>query len=242
MRRLLTGAIALATTACGILLGHSGDDDDPPPPVLPDDAGAGEATSDAGAPADCDASFADDPDNCGACGRVCQSRGCTNGVCDLVVFVTSAAARGDAIGGWAGADKLCAAAKNTAKLEGDFVAWISVFGGEGTSPNQRLRLERKWRRLDGTLVANGFGELGSGRLLAPISIDENGKPAAFGTSVWTGTGANGFPTGDTCSGWTTGPVLRDIGTIGTATESEFRWSNAASVDCTQSHRLYCFQR
>lgn len=154
-----------------------------------------------------------------------------------LVFVTSTLHTGD-FGGVAGADAICAARATAAGLSGTYRAWIS---GGGTAALARLQGARGWVRVDGAPVIDRPEDFAQGRLLNPIRIDELGNDVA-GTNtlqVFTGSNADGTESTSTCNNWSTasGSVL---GAFGMADYGGDPAVNRGSVNCSASHRLYCF--
>lgn len=140
-----------------------------------------------------------DPDNCGACGTRCDSRLCSNGSCAKVMFVTSSYFDGGDLGGVTGADGKCQTFATSAGLLGTYRAWLA--SGSSYSPAQSWRRETvPYVNRAGVIVANGWSELVSGTLAHAVALDESGSPATH--TYWSGTTAQGFPSGFDCGGWT----------------------------------------
>lgn len=163
----------------------------------------------------CGATCADtnnDAANCGACGNACGAREiCRAGACVrgfYRVFVTSTQTAPGALGGVAGADRICQNLADAAGLGGRFMAWVST---RTSSPSTRFitRPTVPYQTLDGTVIASSWDGLRmNGGLLAPIRITERGVPATSppvttggiapagmhgaGASVFTNTYQNGI--------------------------------------------------
>jgi hypothetical protein len=236
---LIAGLIA--TCACGRLFGLEDGDGFVDPPVGADAEAGASVEGGIADTAPCDGvDVMTNPRNCGSCGNVCRSGGCTGGACDLVAFVTSGTFAGS-LGGTMGADGRCnAAARNAAggALPGDYLAWI---GAVGTSPRVRFGTEKRtWRRLDGALVAHGFGELADGNLANALDRTETGGVLSDFETAWTGAVAGGDRTNVDCADWI---ETGGNGTNGSVGATDSRWSNTgpAAQSCSTPRHLYCFQ-
>jgi hypothetical protein len=161
------------------------------------------------------------------------------------VFVTSAYGTAD-LGSWpqaggatgvAAGDAICRNLAATAHLAGagTYVAWLSTSGAPAAD---RLTTDGPFRRIGGIRIAASKADL---LTVAPyhesdIEADENrqhGNPAAF-----TGTDADGQPTGDDCGGWTQsapGPV-----TVGESASASLFWTQEGGASCASSFHLLCF--
>ncbi|UCF47349.1 MAG: hypothetical protein JSU89_09230, partial [Myxococcales bacterium] len=107
------------------------------------------------------------------------------------IFVTDTT-QDAALGGIVGADGLCAAQAAAASLQGDFRAWLST----SSSPvgDRFAQSGGPYVLVDGTRIADNWGDLTDGSIQAPINLDANGLTR--GGDVWTGT----LPDGSTYSG------------------------------------------
>lgn len=219
--------IALAATACGQLIGVSGEDLDAPmrAPTV-DDGGAADSGTGAAAA----------PDAAPACDGVSE--------CVRVVFVTGSKWTGDTLGGVSGADAKCnqaAAASLHPAVQGrSFVAWIS--GSEKSAASRHVKGSKAYLLVDGTPVADDWTQLTSGYLRAPIALDENDEPV-FGESVWTGTNEDGTAA-EHCGDWASPEGFATTGATTTSLPARGGWTNLfASRRCKSSEgHLYCVER
>jgi hypothetical protein len=158
------------------------------------------------------------------------------------VFITSGAYTGRIPGlGLDAADTTCTTVAAGAGLTGTWTAWLSdnttdaanrINDGGGVTP---------FKLINGTVVANSYGDLVDGTLDAPILIDESGNDVVGGFEVWTATSANGTNSGvDSCLEWTTNDVA-ESGRVGLANQMDANWTDTG-VDntCDVFNRLYCF--
>ncbi len=152
------------------------------------------------------------------------------------VFVTSAAYQGSALGGVAGADDLCQSHADIERLGGAWKAWLSDSAGN-LYPGDRFSWHGPYTLLDGTPVADSWLELTSSSIQHPIDLDETLTQVGV-TSVWTGTGDSGLPTGNDCSGWT----ASGSGDSGSTDSRDSSWYFSATSACTGYRALYCFEQ
>jgi hypothetical protein len=153
-----------------------------------------------------------------------------------LVFITSTTYTGN-LGGLSAADQICQNLASQAGLSGSYKAWLS---DSATSVSSRIaHASVPYQRIDGVIVANDWGDLTDGSLLAPISITESGA-AVSGTGVWTNTKIGGLTasTTNTCADWgsTSGQSIK--GYAGSTTGS---WTISALLGCSYYLHLYCFQ-
>jgi hypothetical protein len=99
--------------------------------------------------------------------------------------------------------------------------------------------------VDGRPIVLSFMELVSGpttHLLNPISVQPNGTPVSTDGQVWTGTSANGTPTGADCNGWRlpgSAPTVGDFNAV----DSAWTQNTNALIGCTAPNmRIYCFEQ
>lgn len=149
------------------------------------------------------------------------------------VFVTQAAFAGD-FGGLAAADAYCNAEAATAGLGGPFAAWLSTddvdangrfqpgtyYSPGSKSPSRVISLPAIGQNLDG-----------------PIGFTASGE--AVDSFAWTGTLASGIRSGQSCAGWTT---RGGVGTTGRTGRVTGAWTNNGAAPCSETKRLYCFER
>jgi hypothetical protein len=124
---------------------------------------------------------------------------CFPGGCAKVMFVTNDTFRGPELGGVDGADAKCQQRAQAVGLMGTYRAWIATmqYGPASSWP----RLTVPYVNRAGAVIANGWSDLVSGKLLHAVSLTEFGQPITGG--YWTGANSAGFGTGNDCAGWTT---------------------------------------
>ena len=156
------------------------------------------------------------------------------------VFVTSTKYDGD-LGGLVGGDARCQEQADAAMLGGSWLAWL----GDGTDgPATRfVQSKLEYRRVSGELIAENWDDLIDGTITVPINVDETGTPLPDDDDmiVWTAvfhTGGN--PTPVNCDGWTT--AAETLVPTGLATATDTGWTVTAPRNCSEMHRLYCFEQ
>ena len=199
-----------------------------------------EGFSSCSAAADCSTPVTADPQNCGACGRVCGSGECVKGVCSTRVFATSEFFKA-AMGGPKGADANCQRLADKAALGGKFAAWVT--DGSTTAKARILTHDAgPYRRLDGAIVAQTWGDLEKQSLLVGIAVDE-GKHALAQPAgdAWTGMSSAGVASGLDCHAWTSSS-LDEKAIIGSVVEN-FHWLDVGQMACGSEEmaRLFCFE-
>lgn len=159
---------------------------------------------------------------------------------DTLVFVTSMKYDGN-LGGLVGADAQCQVLADAAALGGTWLAWL----GDGTDgPATRfVQSDTAYRRVGGGIVAENWTDLIDGTLGVPIDHDETGTalPPADDMIVWTAvfhTGGN--PTPVHCMGWTAADET--LVPTGLASKTDTGWTVFAPHNCSEMHRLYCFEQ
>ena len=156
---------------------------------------------------------------------------------ERVVFVTTARQTAD-LGGFEGADGICAAEATAAGLEGEFKAWLSTL--DVAAADRLVQSTVPYVLVDGTRIADDWDDLVDNALLAPIDVDATGERRTG--DVWTGTLPDGqpYPDGD-CAGFTsaTGSTRSLCGSTASAGSA---WSAAQTPTCNTSLRLYCFEQ
>ena len=99
---------------------------------------------------------------------------------------------------------------------------------------------------NGDQVASDWVDLTDGVLDIPIDVDEWGVDTLNHT-VWTNVATDGVVLDtsvaqlDHCEGW----LQADDevkGNTGHNANTDYRWTDQSSVQCDQSHRLYCVQQ
>jgi hypothetical protein len=164
--------------------------------------------------------------------------GCSGPACERVVFATSGAFVGNALGGLLGADAKCQAAADAsthARVKGRrFHAWLST---TATAVTDRLvHGTLAYRKPGGTVVASNWTDLTKGTLQSGIGEDENG--VAVSGSAWTGSTNAGLNGPNQCDAWT---ITGNQGRTGNVGGAGGGWSDAVDKPCSNANRLYCFE-
>jgi cysteine-rich repeat protein len=175
-------------------------------------------------------------------GNAVAGDGCAND-CTIErrnVFITSESYQGN-FGGVSEADASCQSLADKVGLAGTYMAWLS---DTNSGPSDRFGIDPNFagvfQLVDGTVLANGWGDLTDGELAATISQNESGG-SVLSSSVWTNTDIAGAPKGDlTCKAWTSLSGI-DEGHIGLSEFSDSLWTDHKGNGCSNSARLYCFQ-
>lgn len=160
------------------------------------------------------------------------------------VFVTSGLFSPD-FGDFDASNTRCQAAADKVGLGGSWVAWLSR---DGKRAIDALTFDGRYELLNQVPIAENKAALIGGTLAAPIDVMENGEKAPADNGVWTGTLGNGN-LGDSCSNWTDKSILK-LGTMGSVEKTDEGWTardgqplvSAKSWQCSQTGRLYCFER
>jgi hypothetical protein len=176
-----------------------------------------------------------------------------------IIFVTSQAFTGN-LGGVAGADAKCQTLAGAGKVPGVFKAWL---GNSTTSADSRLaHATVPYTLVDGTVVANNYAALTSGRLMNGISLTELGTQALGGTATacffggtgkfaWTnantdGSIANTNAVNSCGADWNSvGPsdAGGPFGVVGVIGAVDASWTVACgSGECEQTAPLYCIEQ
>lgn len=162
-----------------------------------------------------------------------------------VTFITSTVYDGN-LGGLAGADTKCQARATAAGLPGTYKAWLSDNTG---SPSSRFtQSANPYILVDGTKLANNWGDLIDGTLLSAINKSELGGAGGVGTvgcpgaSVWTNTNTNGTQLngGSSCNNWSSTAGSSIWGQQGQLSSSWTNWCSGGT--CSWTDPLYCFQQ
>ena len=173
---------------------------------------------------------------------------CAVGAC-RIVFVTSETFPAN-FGGLDKADNECMTlAQASPALAGrSFRAWLSA--PDAGANGRHTPGGTPYRRVDGVVVADDWNQLTSAAsnvpaLKAPIQITEKGDSTGAAL-VWTGTTYNGFPSGNTCAGWTStaGGIA---GQTGRTDRTDEAWTDTdesfpPTTDCAKIARFYCFEQ
>ena len=237
MRMRLVAILAVATSACGAVLGADSDDG-PPARTFPEDSGstadtgtgsdgASDAANEAATIADADAAPMDaglDPNR------------------DRFVFATSSRLSG-AFVGQAGADGICNA-KGSSLGSGMFLAYVAF--ADGTSPAERFPNDHIWI-LPGAGRVVAFSQSPKKQTVPTNRIlrDENGSDLSNTSNKLVWTGLAGATAADlrTCVGWTSAAGDK-FGGYGDLTGLGNNWQDVggATDSCDNSLRLYCFEQ
>jgi hypothetical protein len=173
-----------------------------------------------------------------------------SGQCVTIVFVSSQAYVGGALGGLAGADKMCQSLAQGAGLPGSFIAWLS---DSQTNPASRLpHLGTPYVLPDGVQVASNWGQLTSGNLSHAIDqTEKKGQPPTGGLSihaVWTDTTRYGttYQSG-VCGDWQDTSAAVKAFFVGDWTQSGPPWTlddnnSMTGYACQLTAPIYCFGR
>ncbi|MCA9657840.1 MAG: hypothetical protein KC486_05810 [Myxococcales bacterium] len=165
------------------------------------------------------------------------------------VFITSAKfygtlapAIGDITSGVALADAHCQELAENANLAGTYMAWLS---DKSVGPAERFGIAEdfagRFEMTNGETLAEGWSELTSGVINAPIISDEEGNFVGM-SLIWTNTAQDGTSKGDSdCGGWS----IDDGGKkafYGTSGKTDGGWTDSNELlPCLSECRLYCFQ-
>jgi hypothetical protein len=185
------------------------------------------------------------------CPFVCVGTAC--GQNPRTVFVTSDTFVGGSLGGLAGADARCTKWAAGVNLPpGPYLAWLSDATG---SPVSRFPEDvGPYVLTDGTVVANNWSDLTSGKLRHVIDRTQMGNSpppstgGCAGQTVWSNTSLNGTIKNPafSCGDWSD-PMARNAA-WGNAT-SLTAWTDSCTVSgadpalaCLSSASLYCFQQ
>jgi Protein of unknown function (DUF1554) len=145
--------------------------------------------------------------------------------------------------GVAGGNADCQLEAGQAGLPGTYKAWLS--DSLGNSPATTFNQSTvPYVTLDTNLttVAPNWSGIISGTLTNPIAYYPNGSSAL--DASWTGTAANGTPTGANCNNWTDDTVSYS-GLTGQNAQTVYPWTDANTYPCSApsySFNLYCFQQ
>ncbi len=212
----------------------------------------------------------------------CNGASDDGGVCVAkIVFVSSQLYDGNfGMGqpgeGYSDADAECQSLANDAGLAGTYKAWLSGrpdgFGcGGGTICMGQNAADRftmnpgPYQLVDGTKVADDWGDLTDGSLDQAIDLDEDGNPFTGTNHVWTNTTTSGLawdvsrncgqgPATDppfaygawSCGAptWTAGDCANQSGKYGFADSAASDWTGTSSSNkgCDSMSHLYCFEQ
>lgn len=152
------------------------------------------------------------------------------------VFVTSTIMAGN-LGGIVGANNVCTQRALAGKLDGVFVAWISVAGDPIIN---RLLDVGPWYLPDRkTLVFNDKASIIAGPLV-PIDKDESNAQVQAPDLAWTGTTNVGAVAAQNCNNFTNNNVQN--GTVGQPSKKTAEWTQANNQICASQLHIYCFEQ
>ncbi|MBX3230209.1 MAG: hypothetical protein KIT84_24745 [Labilithrix sp.] len=153
----------------------------------------------------------------------------------LYAFVSSSRHTG-ALGGAAGADKICGDLGQTLRRSGTFRAWIST---SERKAYEWVPAEKTWYSATGVEVATSAGLTSNpSSLRSELTLDESGA-AATGPTAWTGTNGSGS-VGETCNGFESKESGRKA-SAGKLGHVDYNWTNAGTVECSTEQHLLCFE-
>jgi hypothetical protein len=122
----------------------------------------------------------------------------------------------------------------------------SIGTGENESPaTGRFRQSgQPYQRVDGVTIAGNWADLISGSLDALLNVTESGVNLGDSQgAIWTNTGSNGTVGGffgdHDCEAWINNAMA--IGSFGQG-NSATDWTDVGFGQCSDTHRLYCFQQ
>jgi hypothetical protein len=239
--RPFAGILAM-TTIAAVFFVFAACDLDLQPYVEPEDGGSVLEPADAGGPKDASSGEGgglrdaepNPPEDAGDGGNTGRKR----------VFVTSTVTTG-AIGALIGATAIeiangrCQALADAAKLNGKFVAWLSL---TGNSAFDRLKDTGPWYLVDQqSLVFANKNVIRTIGPNVPIDRDETGKIVPQPIGVWTGTQADGQPSNNNCQNFSSQNVGQN-GLTGELDKTGENWTEAQNRNCNQQLHLYCFEQ
>lgn len=183
-----------------------------------------------------------DHNNCGACGRMCNSPTCVAGECEHLVFLTQTAMPGN-LGGLAAADAYCttvAVSSGSSHANVPFKAWLST--GATDVAARFTHGNRRYFDKQAKTIAADWTALVSGTLELGIRWTEFGS-SIVGAPVRTGTTPPGVFVGPMdCADWTSSSAAV-TNTFGLSGAADGTWTQgAAAQTCQLSSHLYCIEQ
>jgi len=173
-----------------------------------------------------------------------------------VVFLTSASYPGGALGGVAGADKICNQfVAASPALTGTFRAWLLVDGqvlADRFPEFAEPAVSWNFSNMASDLLATNFKQLVELGPASPIVYTEGGEPLPK-QLVWTNINAVGVAAGGDCGQWTSTEAapalvghtgfLPDQGEMSEQWHADRWWTDRASLKkfCHEPYHLYCVQ-
>ncbi len=139
-------------------------------------------------------------------------------------------------------------------MSGKYIAWLSSSSNDMscrlagiTSPLVSCTPPSggpTWTNTNGQIIANGYGGIFGGSLMAPLNYTEAKVQASAGALAWTGTGTDGKLTGTaattTCTDWS----LAGSAIGGLADAVNANWTNNSTPPSCSSGtaQIYCFAK
>jgi hypothetical protein len=158
------------------------------------------------------------------------------------VFITSTLHDGN-LGGFAGADAICAARAAAGGLPGTYKAWLSA--SSSTASSRLAHATVPYANYPSSsysphIIADNWNDLTDGLLEYYILYTEfGGFPST--NLVWTGTDYTGANGGSSCVDWTTNSSLSVAG-VGNNASVASQWTSFADQSCNNLRALYCFEQ
>ena len=125
---------------------------------------------------------------------------------------------------------------STAGAPKTFKAWLSTSTVDAVN---RITSDGPWVNLNGLKIADNKADLTDGSLFSSILQDENGTPGIV-RNVFTGTGADGIATVNTCLDWTSIDVANSA-THGQSGWADAGWTSKSTRNCGSKLSLYCLE-
>lgn len=156
------------------------------------------------------------------------------------VFATSTTYDAD-LAGKTGANSKCAARATAAGLSGTFLSWVATSNSDDPE-STFAQATVPYVTVNGTVVADNWGDLVDGTLDNPISRDENGN--AVTGNAWTNVTTTGAQKQDfpaPCSDFGSNSGANST-FKGLTTSAATTWTDNSTQVCSTFSRIYCFQQ
>lgn len=158
------------------------------------------------------------------------------------VFLTSVQYSGD-LGGLAGADAKCQSRAEAGGLGGNWKAWIS--DSQTPASSRVTRTSGQYLLINGSIVADNWGDLTDGTIQNAININEYGSSPNYGSCVWTSTKTDGSifePYGNMnlCSDYHAADDSYSM--CGHNYSTNHEWTEWSTERCDYPHPLFCFEQ
>lgn len=168
--------------------------------------------------------------------------GCQHCAKDSIIFVSSEAYKGFAIGGLYGADQRCRSLAAKAELPRfeTFRAWLST--PAMAAADRLIHSPGRYKLVNGPIVAADWEALTTAPLKNPIMVDESSHTQDY--VAWTGTLANGQPAPGSafCGEWDDNSGMPLFGGAGFTANTDATWSFFEDVECGTDLHLYCVEQ